>query len=452
MKNIKNSIALLSVLLLYGCSDFLDERPNKGILIPTTVEDIRALLDNDADLNVVPAYGLLSSDDLLINDQGWGSLNSPSEQNAYLWKEDVWAGNSSADWSRLYRAIFISNIALEQAELLPPSQEISRLKAEALFHRAHAHFMIAQVFSPAYFPGVTDQELGIPLRLNTDILERSPRVTLQDYYDSVIDDLETAFESLPETESLKTRPSKLAAKALLARVYLTIGRYDEAEEEATWILARPEVSLLQYQNLNPAANYPFKKYNSEVIFHSVILSHSYNGVSNVNVWINPELYKSYSEGDLRKALFVIPRANGGHSFKGQYSGNFARFGGIALDEMYFIKAESLSRKNDSAGALQVLNNILKTRFKEGSFAPVEGISGTELLQTVLEEKRKSLVYRGINWIDLRRMNFEPALQRTVEREVSGISYQLTPLSKKYVLPIPDNELNLNPIDQTVRRN
>ncbi|MBA4300491.1 MAG: hypothetical protein C0433_10380 [Cyclobacterium sp.] len=451
MKNINYTIVAFALIVISGCSGFLDERPNKGILIPTTVADIRALLDNDTDLNVVPAYGLLSSDDLFINDQGWGSLSSPAEQNAYIWNEDIWAGNASADWARLYRAIFVSNIALEQAELLPPSQEIARLKAEALFHRAHAHFMVAQVFSPAYFPGITDQELGIPLRLNTEILERSPRVKLQDYYNSVINDLELAFENLPDSDALKTRPSKLAAKALLARVYLTMGSYDLAEEAANWILARPELKLLQYQNLNPAATYPFQKYNSEVIFHSVILSHSYASVGNVNVWINPKLYERYDARDLRKTLYAIPRANGGISFKGQYTGNAARFGGIALDEIYFIKAESLARKNDASGALKVLNEILKTRFKSGSFEPIEGISGTKLLQTVLEEKRKSLVYRGINWIDLRRLNFEPALQRTIERAVSGVTYQLKPLSKKYVLPIPDNELNLNPIAQTDRR-
>lgn len=451
MKNIKYTIFAFALMAISGCSGFLDERPNKGILIPNSVEDIRAMLDNDSDLNNVPAFGLLSSDDLVITDQGWGSLSSPSEQNAYVWNEDIWAGNASADWARLYRAIFVSNIALEQSELLPPSDEVSRLKAEALFHRAHAHFMLAQVFSPAYFPGVTDQELGIPLRLNTDIQERSPRIPLQEFYSVVINDLEIAFESLPVSEPFKTRPSKLAAKALLARVYLTMGSYDMAEEAANWVLGRPEVSLLHYQDLNPSATYPFQKYNSEVIFNSVILSHSYASQGNVNVWINPELYESYEEGDLRKVLFALPRANGGISFKGQYTGRAARFGGIGLDEIYFIKAEVLARKNDTSGAIETLNSLLETRFEEGSFVPIGGISGTELLQLVLKEKRKSMVYRGINWIDLRRLNFEPALQRTIEREISGVTYRLTPLSKKYVLPIPDNELNLNPIDQTDRR-
>ncbi|PZV77565.1 SusD-like starch-binding protein associating with outer membrane [Algoriphagus aquaeductus] len=451
MKNINYTIIAFALIVISGCTGFLDERPNKGILIPTTAEDIRALLDNDTDLNVVPAFGLLSSDDLVINDQGWGSLSSPSEQNAYIWNEEVWAGEASADWARLYRVIFVSNIALEQAELLPASEEVSKLKAEALFHRAHAHFMLAQVFSPAYFQGVTDQELGIPLRLNTEILERSPRIPLRDYYKVVINDLEIAFESLPMSEPLKTRPSKLTAKALLARVYLTMGMYDLAEEAANWILERPEVSLLNYQDLNPSTTYPFVVYNSEVIFNSVILSHSYASVGNVNVWINPELYQRYEEGDLRKVLFAIPRANGGISFKGQYTGRAARFGGIALDEMYFIKAECLARKNDSVGALKTLNDLLKTRYKVGSFSGFEGLSGINLLKKVLEEKRKSLVYRGINWIDLRRLNFEPAFQRTIERKISGVTYRLTPLSKKYVLPIPDNELNLNPIDQTDRR-
>ena len=75
----------------------------------------------------------------------------------------------------------------------------------------------------------------------------------------------------------------------------------------------------------------------------------------------------------------------------------------------------------------------------------------EILKWIVEEKRKSLVYRGLNWIDLRRLNAEPEFQRVLTREINGETVILNPLSKKYVLPIPENELALNPIPQTDRR-
>lgn len=441
----------MSVILVWGCAGFLDERPNKEILIPTSEEDIRALLDNDSELNLVPAFGLLSSDDLVMTDGGWASLRTEEEQNAYLWREEIWPVGGAADWSRIYRLIFIANVVLEQADKLPESSELNRMKAEAHFHRAHAHFMLAQIFSPAYQQGINDQDLGIPLRMNSEILERSPRVPLQTYYDAVLNDLEQAFEFLPVFENIKTRPTQLAVKALLSRIYLTIGNYSLAEEAADWVIGRPEVSLIDYQTLNPDTNYPFVKYNDEVIFHSVLISSGFASVSNTQVWINPELMERYQPGDLRKSLFGQLRPNGGYTFKGQYSGNFSRFGGLALDEIYFIKSECLARRNELGEAAAILNELLEKRFVPGEYLPFDQGISDETLEWILEEKRKSLVYRGINWIDLRRLNTEPAFQRTLTRQINGETVTLGPQSKKYVLPIPENELALNPIPQTDRR-
>ncbi len=450
MKKYLNKLGLIG-LLLYGslaCTGFLDERPNKGILIPTTVEDVRALLDNDAELNLVPSIGLLSSDDLLISDDGYTSLGAIVEQNAYLWKADVFEGGSSADWDRSYRSIFIANVALEQLEKLPESDLASSLKGEALFHRAHAHFMVAQIFAEVY----EDQSIAsaLPIRLDTEILARTPRASMDEYYAQILNDLNQAFEVLPEFDPIKTRPSKLAAKTLLARVYLSMEDYDSADKAASWVLSRQESSLMDYSSLNAAATYPFPQYNSEVIFYATLISQSYLSTGNVNVWIHPEIYDTYAEGDLRKELYGLERPNGGVSFMGNYSGNFARFGGLALDELYLIQAECLARKGEDIEALTVLNSLLKSRFEPGMFEDIQEVSGDSLLELILEEKRKSLVFRGINWIDLRRLNRGNSLQRTVSRTVNGITYQLEPGSNRYIYPIPQNELNFNPIQQNDR--
>ncbi len=445
-----NYVYMLTLFLIWGCEGFLDERPNKSILIPTTVADIRALLDNDSDLNVVPGFGLLSSDDLWITDDGWASLSTPAEQNAYIWEKDIWAGAESADWSRMYHQIFIANVALDQLDRLSQSQEVESLRGEALFHRAHAHFMLAQIFSPVYHPENASSTFGIPLRMNSEILERSPRAELDAFYEAVLQDLEEAYSILPETQQLKTRPSKLSAKALEARVHLVMGNYELAGSAADLVMGNPTLSLMDYSSLDSTARYPFAKYNSEVVFHSVILSYSFSGVGNVNVWINPDIYGSYEEGDLRKVLYGLKRANGGFSFKGQYTGNFGRFGGIGLDEIYFIKMESLTRTGQATAALDLLNEFLETRFDEEKFTLLDVDVTQGLLEVILEEKRKSLVYRGINWIDLRRLNQDEDLKRLISREWMGEKIELNSGSKKYVLPIPQNELNSNPITQTDR--
>lgn len=449
MRLIKNIIScLLALPVMWSCSGFLDERPNKGILIPTSIEDIRALLDNDAELNQYPVYGLLSSDDMMLTDAGWSALASIGEQNAYIWNEDIFGGGTSADWAFGYRAIFIANVVLDQLEKLPVTPESERLRGEALFHRAHAHFMLAQLFGEPYRLG--NPGLAIPLRLDTEILKLTDRSGNEEFYNRIIEDLNASFELLAMNDPIKTRPTKLAAKALLGRVYLTMSDYSNAEAAVDWVMARPEVSLMNYNSLNASAAYPSPKYNSEVILHGTLVSIGSLTSGNVNSWILPELLDSYEPGDLRRTLFGLSRPNGGTSFRGQYTGNFSLFGGLALDEVYLIKAECLARRNADAETLNLMNTLLETRFEDGMYTDFEGLSGQELLGFVLEEKRKSLLFRGVNWIDLRRLNQDDRFARTIRRTVNGTDYELNPNSKKYVLPIPQAELSINPITQNDR--
>lgn len=438
-------------MMSFACEGFLDERPNKKILIPTTLEDLRAMLDNTSDMNVVPAFGLLGSDDLIISDAGWASLSTTSEQNAYIFAEEVFEGTSSADWARMYRQIFVSNVIMEQLEQFIPNEDTNELYGEALFHRAHAHFMLGQLFAVPYNSNTAAVDLSIPLRLNSDVQEKAPRGDMKTFYEQILSDLNRAFEILPIYGPIKTRPSKFAVKALQARVYLTIGELNKAELAADYVLGSAYHELLDYNELNPLRSYPFATYNSEVIFHTSILSHSYLDDGNVQVWIHPEIYGSYSTNDLRKNLFGKKRTNGGVSFRGQYSGDFSRFGGLALDEIYFIKAECLARSGENSKALEILDQILVTRFISSTYLPSFETMPEDILGEILKEKRKSLIYRGINWIDLRRLNFENKYARTITRTVENQSFILSPESNKYAYPIPDSELNLNPIPTNDRR-
>ena len=124
---------------------------------------------------------------------------------------------------------------------------------------------------------------------------------------------------------------------------------------------------------------------------------------------------------------------------------------MALDEIYYIKAECLARRNQIGEATSLMNQLLETRYAAGDYVTQEVGARQELLEWILEEKRKSLVYRGINWIDLRRLNKDPYFQRVLVRQINGETVTLNPTSKKYVLPIPENELALNPISQTDRK-
>src|SRR5690606_13698384 len=121
--------------------------------------------------------------------------------------------------------------------------------------------------------------------------------------------------------------------------------------------------------------------------------------------VDTTLYTMYADDDLRRTLFF--REQDGHVyFKGNYDGQntSALFNGITSAEMLLTKAECLARKGKSSEAWNVLSELLRYRYSNNNFNEVMPIGATNVLNFVLNERRKELLFRGIRWIDLRRLN------------------------------------------------
>ncbi|WP_457832198.1 RagB/SusD family nutrient uptake outer membrane protein, partial [Staphylococcus aureus] len=70
-------------------------------------------------------------------------------------------------------------------------------------------------------------DLGVPIRLNTDVKSYSQRNTVKECYDQIFNDLQTAVPLLlPSVPPVtKNGPSRPAAYALLARTALFTSQY-----------------------------------------------------------------------------------------------------------------------------------------------------------------------------------------------------------------------------------
>jgi starch-binding outer membrane protein, SusD/RagB family len=67
---------------------------------------------------------------------------------------------------------------------------------------------------------------------------------------------------------------------------------------------------------------------------------------------------------------------------------------------------------------------------------------------ILQERRKELPFTAdVRWEDLRRLNKDPNFQKTIVRVLNGTTYTLPPNDPKYVLPIPENEVQLSGLQQ-----
>ncbi|PWG81193.1 hypothetical protein DDR33_07340 [Pararcticibacter amylolyticus] len=448
----KTILLLLSVLAvaLISCQDkFLEAKPDKALLVPATPDDFQALMDDAFTMNTMPGLSIISDGDYSISDAGWKAFSVPYVTNSYIWAEQIYEGQGVTDWSMPYQQVFNANIVLEGLGKLDRGavgdQRYNELKGSALFYRALAFFNIAQTFAAPYDKSTLAATPGIPVRLSSDINSPSSGGTLQETYQQIEHDLLAAMPLLPDRARPANRPSKQAARAFFARMYLAMEEYDKAERYADSCL-KVQNSLLDYNNLDTNSTRPFPAVfsgdNPEVIYYLVLRGNSFTVSSLATV--EPLLYDLYQAGDLRKKLFFRDRGSGIYTFKGSYNGANTiagtLFGGFATDELYLIRAECYARRGEKELAEKDLNTLLSMRFKSENFAPVHTADAGSALERVMLERRKELIERGLRWYDLRRLNKDPRFAVTLRRVVDGTTYTLPPNSARYTFPFPDDEI------------
>jgi tetratricopeptide (TPR) repeat protein len=436
----------------------LDEKYSSDLFVPSTLEDLQALLDNEAVMCETPVLGEISADNYYLNYTFWQPLNT-QEKNAYIWAEDIYDGvGNMGDWNYPYQQVFYANVVLDGIDKVAVTnnngQQWNSIKGAALFIRAYAFYNVSQVFAPVYDNSTANQpDLGIPLRLTANIDAPSSRSTLGQTYAQIISDLQQARILLPDSiQTNLTHPSKPAALALLARVYLSMRLYDKAWAYADTCLQFYN-KLIDYNQVNASLNRPFEKTNAETMYQSRLSSSTsvFRGQVIRDCIIDSGLYQSYATNDLRRTVFyttTIPA-----NFKGSYTGSNLQFSGLATDEVYLIRAECNARLGRRSEAMQDLNHLLQNRWETGTFIPYAASTDDEALQKILTERRKELPCRGVRWTDLRRLNKEGAgitLKRMLKIGQTDSIYTLQPNSALYTLPIPPDVIALSGIKQNDR--
>lgn len=439
----------LLAVLLPSCSSFLDIKPDRKMVIPEKIQDFQALLDNVLIMNHGTGHllGEISGDNYFISESVWMGLSNPYERNAHIWSKEIFQGGLSTDWNNPSLVVFYSNITLEGMKKLGykngENASADNINGSALFFRAYAQYQLAQLFCKTYVKSTASHDLGIPLRLESDVTMKTTRATVEECYDQITKDLKESANLLPISPLVKTRPSKAAAYALLARIYLQMNEYSEAllyGERALDLYS----TLTDYNQADSSAAYPFQIYNEEVIFHSNMVSPPILNPSRLAV--SSDLYNLYDNNDLRKFLYF--RQDGQvYRYKGSYHGSNAFFSGVTTSEVILIIAECHARLGNHSEAITSLNHLLDFRYKKTYKLRIE----TEgLLSVILEERRKELPFRGLRWSDLKRLNLEKTTETVLSRNWGVNIHILSPGSPRYLFPIPEAVIELTGIEQNVR--
>jgi len=455
---IKRSLHVLFLLagigLLAGCESFLDEKPDRKLAVPSTLQDLQALLDYVNAMNIYSpvASAETSADDYYLTPAAFAAVSNESERRKYTWEKDnlFHIDYYPNNWYDMADRLYHANTVLETIARIDRTSFNSatwdNVKGQALYHRAQVLLNGAFVWTLAYDERTADTDLGLPLRLSTNFNEASVRSSLRQTYAQILKDLEEAAQLLPVKALHVMRPSKPAAHGLLARTYLAMRRYQEAGLQADKSLQLYD-RLLDYNSLDAAAPFPFPEFNAEVLQE--------NGMSTPQpvqieyARIDSTLYSLYEEDDLRKALFFGENGDGTHYYRGSYEGNVDLFAGIATDEVYLMQAESRARAGDVAGAMASLNTLLRTRWRTGTFTDRTAADASQALAMILQERRKQLLMRGLRWMDLKRLNKEGA-NITLVRKLGDKTYTLPPGDLRYALPLPEDVIALSGMPQNPR--
>jgi len=119
------------------------------------------------------------------------------------------------------------------------NETIKRIKAELLFNRARAYFMLVTQFCPPYNPGGDNSRKLLPYKPaftgKPDELRKPELGSSQEIYDLIVSDLTTA-KTLIGNYNKEGRANYYAICGELVRVYFLIGKHAEAKLECNEIL------------------------------------------------------------------------------------------------------------------------------------------------------------------------------------------------------------------------
>jgi hypothetical protein len=439
-KAMKFPIIILFLLGFLSCNKYLDKPGDPTKKVPRTVNDVLLLLDKP--INCGPI--VFGSDEYFVTQTYFQSTMRPLPRHCYTsWITNL-DGNflHNAYWQLSYDAVFVANLSLEvlsKADVNAKNQkDHDNAKGAAYFLRAYALTTIAWQFAKPYDAATAKTDPGVVIDLNSAVTETLKRSSVDQTYAQIISDIEESLKYLPVAANHPLRPSQLAARGLLARVYLSMRQYNKALEQCNLVLAKRN-ELIDYNNtgeMNTAATFPLAvhRYGKEVIYNKQSYAFALNLANLNNYPIDTNLVASYATDDLRKAAWFRLNPAGYPLFKGSFESN-NHMTGICTSEMYITRAECYARANEIDKAMKDLNDLLVNRWKSGSYIPYTAATKEEALEIILRERRKELVGRGLRWMDIRRLNQEGA-NITITRKVGDQLYQLTPGDVRFTSQIP----------------
>jgi len=227
MKKLISLLYLIPVLgVLTACSDLLGEQVPQGTLSDEQVKD-----PANAEAMVVSAYAIFTTaEDInssfsmwnfdVRSDDAYKGGNGTSDGDVFHQLE-IQQGVLTTNWNlndiwvRLYNSLSRVNSAIALLNECDESYAMKEQRlAEMKFLRAYGHFLLKRLFKNIPFVNRHDLTYAEYNELSNTAYSND------EGWQVIIDDLMEAYNTLPAVQADKGRPTKAAAAAFLAKVYL----------------------------------------------------------------------------------------------------------------------------------------------------------------------------------------------------------------------------------------
>jgi starch-binding outer membrane protein, SusD/RagB family len=347
--------------------------------------------------------------------------------------------NINSFWEVSYKVIYGANVAIKMADEKGDDEMTNQLKGECYFLRAFSTHSLVRLFAKPYSQANLS-EPGVILRESS--LDGAPkeRATIAETYDYIVSSLKTAVGLMsietPDERNTNGFATKFSAWALLSRVYLYMGDYQNCLAYADSVINSGYYSLETADTY--AAYFAQAKSSAETIWcipfmltddkkEASVASMIFNGTS---CWgeegASPALLSEMGFGtdlmlvDQRWAyietaspglkngvnIYYIKKFSGQDDLPTLSSPVMLR-----LAEVYLNRAEAYANLNLPDEALTDLNEIRTNRMlvPEGGNlddylydAARDNITENNILDVVLKERRIELAFEGHRIFDLMR--------------------------------------------------
>ncbi len=509
MKKFFCLILVIISLTTVSCKKFLNETDPNNINLDNYFKT-----QSDFDLAVNGAYNQLRG--LYNNKSAWTMGEMRSDNAHYDYKssdqavaatnrcavadflDDKYNNQTPAKWSAGFNAISAVNIILDHMDDIKLT-DASRnaIIGQSKFIRALAYFDLVRFYG------------GLPIYKHAPLTREEtyiPRSSVQEVYDLIIADATDAAAKLDAPTFPQTgRATKGAALTLLGDVYLTLKKYDLAENALKQVTAmgytlfpnygdafalvnkngRESVFEIQFNTALsvPQANTDASVYNflPRMANTTLVTGVNYNNITTVGGYNTPtqDLISAYESGDLRLDVsigiaegtfnasddftatavksavnYTAPAGKTGRPFPKKFL-HAHTIGNQTNDdwpvyryaEVLLLLAESLSQQGKGGEALTYLNQVRSRAFGDAT----HNITTTDqaTLQTIiLKERRVELAFENKRWLDLVRTGNAVAVmtafgikQKAMYSYLQPGSYNVT--ENRLLFPIPNAEMLLN---------